>query len=147
MIVLALLWRAFSGPRLGRLGWLGIPASLDRGVCLGKEGGESSGKRRGGLGEKQGGVGRSPPFSLCLGAPLGVGLGVPLGWGWRWKRSDTDDFGTNLRAIPRGRGGILHLRHKIFSVVVSVLFRGKCVQLRCIFWEVFLVKIWLVLGI
>ena len=58
-----------------------------------------------------------------------------------------DDFGTDLRVIPRGRGGILHCRRKIFSVVVSVLFRGKCVQLWGMFSEVFLVRIWLVLGI
>ena len=95
------------------------------------------------------------PFRLSLGIPLGLGLeapfclglGEPLGWGWRWKRSDTDDFGTDLGAIPRVRGGILHCRRKIFSIVVSVLFRGKCVQLWSMFSEVFLVRIWLVLGI
>ena len=100
-------------------------------------------------------MGLGAPFSLALGIPLGLGLeapfslglGAPLGWGWRWKRSDTDDFGTDLRGIPRERGGILHLLHKIFSIVVSVLFRGKCVQLWSMFSEVFLGKIWLVLGI
>ena len=74
-------------------------------------------------------VGRPPHLSLGLGIPLGLGLGVPLGWGRGWRRSDTDDFGADLRAIPRERGGILHCRRKIFSVVVSVLFRGKCMQL------------------
>ena len=85
------------------------------------------------------------PFCLALGAPLGLGLGVPLGlglealfrlglgvplgWGRGWKRDDMDDFGTDLGEIPRGGGGILHCRRKIFSIVVSVLFRGKCVQL------------------
>ena len=58
-----------------------------------------------------------------------------------------DDFGTGLGVIPRERGGILHCQCKIFSVVVSVLFRGKCVQLWSMFSEVFLGKIWLVLGI
>ena len=95
------------------------------------------------------------PFSLGLGVPLGLGLGAlfrlglgePLGLGQGWKRSDMDDFGTDLRGIPRERGGILHCRRKIFSIVVSVLFRGKCVQLWGMFSEVFLVRIWLVLGI
>lgn len=58
-----------------------------------------------------------------------------------------DDFGSDLREIPRERGEILHCRRKFFSVVVSVLFRGKCVQLWSMFSEVFLVRIWLVLGI
>ena len=58
-----------------------------------------------------------------------------------------DDFGTGLGVIPRERGGILHCRRKIFSIVVSILFRGKCVQLWSVFSEVFLVRIWLVLGI
>ena len=80
-------------------------------------------------------------------APFSLGLGVPLGWGRGWKRDDMDDFGTDLGAIPRERGEILHCRCKIFSVVVSVLFRGKCVQLWSMFSEVFLGKIWLVLGI
>ena len=80
-------------------------------------------------------------------APFSLGLGVPLGWGRGWKRDDMDDFGTDLRVIPRERGGILHCRRKIFSFVVSVLFRGKCVQLWSMFSEVFLGKIWLVLGI
>ena len=93
------------------------------------------------------GAGEVAPFSLALGAPLGLGLGEPLGLGQGWKRGDTDDFGTDLRVIPRGRGWILHLRRKIFSFVVSVLFRGKCVQLWSMFSEVFLVRIWLVLGI
>ena len=83
--------------------------------------------------------GEVAPFRLGLGAPLEVGRG--------WKRSDTDDFGTDLGVIPRERGGILYLRRKIFSIVVSVLFRGKCVQLWSMFSEVFLGKIWLVLGI
>ena len=87
------------------------------------------------------------PLGLGLGIPLGLGLGVPLGWGRGWKRGDTDDFGTDLGAIPRERGGILHCRRKIFFIVVSVLFRGKCVQLWSMFSEVFLVRIWLVLGI
>ena len=56
-------------------------------------------------------------------------------------------LGTDLGAIPREIEGILHLRRKFFSVVVSVLFRGKCVQLWDMFSEVFLVRIWLVLGI
>ena len=87
------------------------------------------------------------PLGLGLGALFRLGLGVPLGVGRGWRRSDMDDFGTDLGAIPRGRGGILHCRRKIFSIVVSVLFRGKCVQLWSIFSEVFLVRIWLVLGI
>ena len=53
----------------------------------------------------------------------------------------------DLRGIPREIEGILHCRSKIFSIVVSVLFRGKCVQLWSVFSEVFLVRIWLVLGI
>ena len=78
--------------------------------------------------------------------------GRPWSWGafgvgQGWKRGDTDDFGTDLREIPREIEGILHLRRKIFSIVVSVLFRGKCVQLWGMFSEVFLVRIWLVLGI
>ena len=40
MIVLALLWRAFVGPRSGNFGGVGIPASLDQGVEQGKRRGE-----------------------------------------------------------------------------------------------------------
>ena len=92
-------------------------------------------------------LGLGAPLILALGVPLGLGLGAPLGWGRGWKRDDMDDFGTDLGVIPRGSGGILHCRRKIFSIVVSVLFRGKCVQLWSMFSEVFLGKIWLVLGI
>ena len=74
-------------------------------------------------------LGLGVPLSLALGVLFRLGLGVPLGWGRGWKRSDTDDFGTDLGEIPRERGGILHCWRKIFSIVVSVLFRGKCVQL------------------
>ena len=92
-------------------------------------------------------VGEVAPFCLGLGIPLGLGLGVPLGWGRGRRRSDTDDFGTDLRVIPRGRGGILHCRRKIFSIVVSIVFMGKWVQLTGMFLGVFHGNIWLVLGI
>ena len=68
-------------------------------------------------------VGRSPPFSLGLGVPLGLGLeapfclglGVPLGWGWRRKRSDMDGFGNGLGCDPEGeRGDITLLAQNFF---------------------------------
>ena len=84
------------------------------------------------------------PLGLVLGNSLASLLGYLLPWSWDtlrtwswgtfgvgrgWRRGDMDDFGTGLGVIPRERGGILHCQCKIFSVVVSVLFRGKCVQL------------------
>ena len=79
--------------------------------------------------------------------PFRLGLGVPLGWGGDGDGATWMVLGTDLGVIPRGRGGILHCRRKIFSIVVSVLFRGKCVQLWGGDFGLFLVRIWLVLGI
>ena len=71
-----------------------------------------------GLGEPLGGLGAS--FSLALGAPFCLALGVPLGWGRGIKWDDTDDFGTDLRGIPRGRGGDITLSAQNF------FYRCKC---------------------
>ena len=84
MIVLALLWRAFVGPRSGCFGGVGVPVSLDQGV--------EQGKRRG--------------WILCIDL-FCLGLGWPLGLERGRKRSDTDDFGADLGMIPVGRVGVL----------------------------------------
>ena len=61
------------------------------------------------------------PFRQCLGKPQELFSGRKL--------SRTDDFGIDLGMLPGVRVRLLHSRIKIFSIVVSILFRGKWVQL------------------
>ena len=79
------------------------------------------------------------PFRLCLGKQQELFPGRKL--------SCRDDFGIDLGMLPGVRVRLLHSQIKIFSILVSCLLSGGCMQLRCMFSDVFHGKIWLVLGI
>ena len=68
--------------------------------------GELDKRERVGLGKSRGGVGRLRPLPWSWVA-FGAGSWVAFGLEWGRKRSDTDDFGTDLRGIPVGRVGVL----------------------------------------